>query len=118
MTKRSGLACWTRRQHVADLDLLITQDHSINEQLYQLSALGKRQPLQAWLDAPAKALKPLRCCHHIHLLLRLRLQLAHLLPQSTPSLLHLLTFPFKFLPANNLRQIDFQQPRLLPVELS
>jgi hypothetical protein len=118
MTKRSGFACWPCRQHVADLDLPITHDHSIDEQLYQLSALGKRQVLQTWLDASAKALEPLRCCHHIHLLLRLRLQVAQLLPQSTLCLLHLLTFPFKFLPANNLRQVDFQQPRLLPVELS
>ncbi len=117
MTKRRGFTLRPRREDIPDLDLAIADDHPINEQLYQLSALSKRQIFQGGLDAPAKGCEPLCRRHHIHLLLRLRLQLTQLLRQACLGLGHLLAFALEFVTANDLGQVDFQQPRLLPLEV-
>ncbi|HSH83236.1 MAG TPA: hypothetical protein VLA19_32280 [Herpetosiphonaceae bacterium] len=117
MTKRDVFALWSCRQHVADLNPAIADDHSINQQFHQLPSLGKRQVLQGRLESTTKGLKPFRRCHHIYLFVCLRLQLAQLLHQACLCLAHLLAFAVEFVPANHLGQIHLQQPRLLALKL-
>ena len=44
---------WSRGHDIADLHLRIINDDPINEQFDQLSALGKRQVVERWLQALA-----------------------------------------------------------------
>jgi hypothetical protein len=92
-------------------------DDVIDEQLYQLSALGKRELVQGGLQPPAKGLKSLSPRGDIPLLLRLSLELAQLLGQAMLSLRHLLSFALELVTPNNFCEVDFQQPSLLPFEL-
>ena len=55
--------------------------------------------------------------HHIHLLLRLGIELAQLPGQTMVALGHLPTFPLELLVANDFGQGDVQQPGLLAFEL-
>jgi hypothetical protein len=53
----------------------------------------------------------------IHLLLRLRLELAPLLGQAMLRVRHLLSCALELVTPDDLRQLDFQQPGLLSFEL-
>ena len=92
-------------------------DDVIDQQFHQLSALGKRELVQGGLQPPAKGLEPLGQGGDIHLLLRLSLELAQLLCQAVLGLRHLLSFALELVTPDDLRQVDFQQPGLLPFEL-
>src|SRR4029450_10783873 len=59
MTKGGGFSLGARGDHIANLHLVMGDDDVIDEQLYQLSALGKRELVQGGLQPPAKALKAL-----------------------------------------------------------
>ena len=117
MTKRGGFSLGARGDHVANLHLVMGDDDVIDQQFHQLSALGKRELVQGGLQPPAKGLEPLGQGGDIHLLLRLSLELAPLLCQAVLGPHHLLSFAFEFIAPDDLRQVDFQQPRLLPFEL-
>ena len=117
MTKRGGFSLGARGDHVANLHLVMGDDDVIDEQLYQLSALGKRELVQGGLQPPAKGLQALGQGGGIHLLLRLSLELAQLLGQAMLRVRHLLSFALELVTPDDLRQIDFEQPGLLPFEL-
>ena len=79
MTKWGGFACGTGGHHIADFHLRIVNDDTINEQCHQLSALGKGQVVQSRLDTLAKDLDSLGQRDHMHVLLRLGIELPQLL---------------------------------------
>jgi hypothetical protein len=117
MTKGGAFSRRTGRQDVADLDLAVGDDDTIDQEFDQLSALGKIQVFQGRLDALAEGPDAFRQFGHIDLALRLGIQLAQLLRQTVLGLLHLLSFALEFVAANNLGQIGIQQPRLLALKL-
>ena len=117
MTKGGVFPRRTGWQDVADLDLAVGDDDTINEQFDQLSALGEREVFQGRVDALAEGADSFRQFGHIDLALRLGIQLAQLLGQTVVGLLHLLSFTLEFVPPNNLGQIRIQQPRLLAIKL-
>jgi hypothetical protein len=92
-------------------------DDVIAEQFYEWSALGKAELVQGGLHSLAKRLEALSQGGDIPLLLRLRLELAHLLGQAVVGVGHLLSFALKLLTPDDLGQVDLQQPGLLPFEL-
>ena len=117
MTKRGGFPLGAGGHHIANLHLAVGDDDVIDEQFYQLSALGKRELLQGGLQPLAKGFKSLGQRGDIHLLLRLGLELAQLLGQALLGVRHLLSFALELVTPDDLRQVDFQQPGLLPFEL-
>jgi hypothetical protein len=54
MTKDGRLTLWTGRDNVSKLHLLITDDDTIDQQLYQLPSLGKIQPVKRYLEPVAQ----------------------------------------------------------------
>jgi hypothetical protein len=117
MTKWGGFPLGARGDHVPNLHLIIGDDDAIDQQFYQLSALGKRESVQGRLHFSAKCFESLGQSRDIHLLLRLRLQLTQLLRQASLGLGHLLSFAFELVTPDDLGQIDFQQAGLLPFDL-
>jgi transposase len=93
MTKTDVLAGRRRREHLADLDIIVRDDHTVDEQFDQLALLLEGGLLQTALEALAHGFDRLREASQIPLLLRIGLQLVvlalhrlHLLLQgrSTP----------------------------------
>jgi hypothetical protein len=80
VTKWGGFAFGPCGHPIADCHLGIVNDDTINEQFHQLSALGKGQVVERWLQALAKLLKALGQRSHIHVLLCLSIELPQLLP--------------------------------------
>jgi hypothetical protein len=117
MTKRDGFPLGACGDDVPNLHLVVGDDDAIDQQFHQLSALGKRELVQGRLHLPAKRVESLGQGSDIHLLLRLRLQLAQLLRQALLGLGHLLSFAFELVAPDDLGQIDLQQAGLLPFEL-
>ena len=117
MTKGGGFPLGTGGHHVANLHLVVRDDDTINQQFYQLSALGKRQLVQGRLHLSAKRFESLGQNRDVHLLLRLCIQLTQLLRQAVLGLSHLRSFALELVAANDLGQIDFQQAGLLSFKL-
>lgn len=78
MTKGCCLSLGTGRHHVSNLDLVMVDDHAINEQLYELPLLGQGTLGQGRLDSLAKGFETLRHGSHLDLLLGLSLKLVQL----------------------------------------
>jgi hypothetical protein len=78
MTKGRCLSLGTGRHHVSNLDLILVDNHAINEQFRELSLLSKGTLGQGRLDTLAKGCKPLRYGRHLDLLLGLSLKLVQL----------------------------------------
>ncbi len=117
MTKGCGFAFGARGHDIANFHLVIIDDHAINEEFDQLSALGKSQLGQGRTEPLAKSLDALSEGCNVHLLLRLGIELAQLVGQAVVRLGHLLMFPLELVAVNNIGQIDLQQPGALAFEL-
>ena len=117
MTKRGGFPLGARGHHIANLHLAVGDDDVIDEPFYQLSALGKRELVQGGLQPPAKGFTSLGQRGDIHLWLRLGLERAQLLGQALLGVRHLLSCALARVTPDDLRQVDFPQPGLLPFEL-
>ena len=117
MTKWGGFSRGARGDPRANLHLGMGDDDVINEPLPQLSALGTRALVQGGLQPPAKGLQAVGQGGGIHLWLRLRLELAQLLGQALLGVRHLLSFALELVTPDDLRQINFPQPGLLPFAL-
>jgi hypothetical protein len=89
----------------------------IDEQFHQLSALGKVELVQGRVHLLTKRFESVGQRGDIHLLLRLGFELTQLLGQAVLGLGHLLSFAFELVTPNDFRQVDLQQPGLLPFEL-
>jgi hypothetical protein len=117
MTKGDHFPFRTGRDHIADLDFPVVDHYPIDQQLYQLSALGKAELIQGRLYTLAKSGDPLGERGNILLLFSLRIQLPQLLLQTLHGFLQLLALALEFFPPYNLCQIDIQQPGLLALQL-
>lgn len=106
MTKWGGFAFGARGHDIANFHLVIIDDHTINEEFDQLSALGKGQLGQGRTEPLAKSLDALSEGCNVHLLLRLGIELAQLVGQAVVRLGHLLMFPLELVAVNNIGQID------------
>jgi hypothetical protein len=95
----------------------IVDDDTIDEHLYQLSALSKGQFVQCGLHMLAKRLNALGESHHIDMLLCLGIELPQLLPQALLGLCHLLASALELLPLDHLCQVEIEQPSLLAFKL-
>ena len=82
MTKEGIFTIGVGRNHVADFDLVVVNDNTVNEQLNQLAALSKVKGVEGWLKSLAKVLNVLRQLEQVKLLLGLGFQLAQLMAQT------------------------------------
>jgi hypothetical protein len=97
--------------------MLVVHEYVINEQLYQLPALGEVKMLQGWLETFTKCFNVARQLPDGDLLLGLGLQLAQLLRQALLRLIQFLVFAFELTAVDHLGQIDGQQTLLLARQL-
>jgi hypothetical protein len=117
MTKGGGFPLGPRGHDVTNLHLAIGDNHPINEQFYQLAALGDRELVERRPQAVAEGFDPMRQGQDIHLLMRLRFDLSHLLPHTLRRLGQLVPFPLEFLAPDHFGEVDVEQASLLPLEL-
>lgn len=117
MTKEGIFTIGVGRNHVADFDLVVVNDNTVNEQLNQLAALSKVKGVEGWLKSLAKVLNVLRQLEQVKLLLGLGFQLAQLMAQTGLRLNQFAALALKLVPADDLSQIDFQQSTLLTFQL-
>ena len=117
MTKEGIFTIGVGRNHVADFDLVVVNDNTVNEQLNQLAALSKVKGVEDRLKSLAKVLNVLRQLEQVKLLLGLGFQLAQLMAQTGLSLNQFAALALKLVPADDLSQIDFQQSTLLTFQL-
>jgi hypothetical protein len=117
MTKGCVLACGSRWDHVTDFDRFVVNDDSVNQQFYQLSALGEIELLECRLQAPTEVVDASGELGCVQLLLGLCLQLTQLLREATLRLSNLLPFAFELVPADHLGQVHLEQAGLLALQL-
>ena len=86
MTKGSGFPLGSCRDHITNLHLAIIDNHSINEQFYQLATLGESQVGERRGQAVAEGSDTMREGEDIDLLLRLGLELPQLLAHTVLGL--------------------------------
>jgi hypothetical protein len=79
MTKDGCLTLWAGRDDVADLHLLIADDNTIDQKLYQLPLLGKIQLIKRYLEPIAERCDGIGQFDNIEMLPSLGIQLALLL---------------------------------------
>jgi len=117
MTKGGDLTFRRGGDDVADFDLLIIDDDTVNQEFDELPALGKGQLVQGRLNAAAEVLDALGMERQIALLFGLCIELAELVLQALVSIGKFLPFALELLNRNDLRQIGIQQARLLSLQL-
>ena len=113
MTKASVFTTGAGWDNVADFNFFIVNDHTINQQFYQLPALFKIQIVQGWLNALAKFLDVGCQCKGLNLLLGLMLQLSQLLQKTILGSGQFLTLSLEFVSPDDFRQVHFQETFLL-----
>jgi len=117
MTKGRVLACGGRWDHVTDFHRFVVDDDSVNQQLYQLSALGEIELLECRLQAPTEIADAGGELGRVQLLLGLRLELTYLLRQAALGLGELLPLALELGATDDLGQVDLEQARLLALQL-
>jgi hypothetical protein len=113
MTKARGFTIGAGWDDIADFHFFIVNDHSINQQFYQLPALFKIQIIQGWLKTLAKLLDIVCQCKGLNLLLGLVFQLSQLLLETVLGTGQFLALALKFFSHDDFRQVDFQETFLL-----
>jgi hypothetical protein len=78
MTKTDVLAGGGRRNHVADLDIPVRDDHAIDEQFNQLAFVFERGVVEVALEALAEVRDGLREPSQVESALRIGLEVVHL----------------------------------------
>jgi hypothetical protein len=117
MTKGRVLACGGRWDHVTDFHCFVVDDDSVDQQLYQLSALGEIELLECRLQAPAEVFDADGELGGVQLLLGLCLQLMPLLREAALRLGNLLPLALELVPADHLGQVHLEQAGLLALQL-
>jgi hypothetical protein len=117
MTKARLFAFGTGGDNIPDFHTGIVNDDPVNQQFYQLPALGKVKLVQGWFNTSAKILNVRRQFGYIELSLGLEFKLAQLLMQSVLGLVQFLPLAFKLISADNFSQEHFQQASLLAFKL-
>jgi hypothetical protein len=118
MTKGALFSFGTGWYDVPDLDCAIVNDHAIDEEFDQLSALGKGKVVQGRLKALAEGRDASSQPCDFDLLLGLCLELAKLLGQARLCMHQLLVFALELVLLDDLCQVDLQQACLLALQLS
>ena len=113
MTKTGVFTTWAGWDDIANFNFIIVNDHTINQQFYQLPALFKIQVVQGWLNSLAKLLDVICQCEGLNLLLGLMLQLSQLLLETVLGSSKFLTLSLKFVSHDDFRQVHFQETILL-----
>jgi hypothetical protein len=116
MTTRGGCPHEPRGHHVAHFPLIPGDTDVIEQQCHQWSAVGKGQLVHGGLPPRAKGRESLSQRGDIHLLRRLRLELAPQLGQALGRWPHRLSLALARVTPQELCAVDFQPPRLLPCE--
>lgn len=75
MTKGRMLACGGRLGSITDFHLIVIDDDSVDQQLYQLPALSEVELFERWLQTPTEVFNAGGKLGRVQLLLGLRLQL-------------------------------------------
>jgi len=118
LTKRGVLPRWPRRDHIADLDLPLGDDDAIDQQFHELAPLNKSEVLQRRLHASAKVGDAGAETCQIAVLLRLCVDLTHLLLQALSCLHERLMRPLEFVATDDRSQVHLQQAGFLSLHLS
>jgi hypothetical protein len=117
MTKGRVLACGGRWDHVTEFHRFVVGNDAVNQQLYQLSALGEIELLECRLQAPTEIADAGGELGEFQLLLGLRLELTYLLRQAALGLGELLPLALELGATDDLGQVDLEQARLLALQL-
>jgi transposase len=96
MTKTHVLAGGRRRDHIADLDSIVRDDHPVDEQFDQLALLLESGVLETALEALAQSFDRLREASEIPLPLRIGLHVIELALHAVHLLLHARSTPLVF----------------------
>jgi hypothetical protein len=102
---------------MADLDLVVGDDHAVDEQLGQ-PPLGEAGGCQLCSDGLAERLDPIGDGAQRQPLLGDGVQLALLSDQGGPAAVQLLALVLEFGQADHLGQVDVQQPLLVALQLT
>ena len=107
MTKASVFTTGAGWDDIADFNFFIVNDHSINQQFYQLPALFKIQIVQGRLNTLAIFLDVVCQCKGLNLPMGLVLQLSQLLLETVLGSSQFLTLSLKFVSHDDFRQVHF-----------
>ena len=102
-TRRGG------RDDVADFHLFVVNDDAVDQQLYQLSALGESELIERGPQALTEIIDACGELGRVQLFLGLRLPLTQLLVQAALRLGDLLMFALEFITTDHLGQVDFDK---------
>jgi conjugative relaxase-like TrwC/TraI family protein len=105
-------------QHIADLDLVVGDDHAVDEQLDQQPPLGEGGGGQPGPDGLAERLDPIGHRAKLQPLLGDRVQLPLLGGQRGPVAVQLLALALQLRQSDHLGQVGVQQPLALAFQLS
>jgi hypothetical protein len=117
MTKTHLLAACRGRDHVADLDLLIRDDHAVDQQFDQLAFVFKAGLLEPRAHPLAKLLHGLGDPCQLHVFGGAGFQLTQLGGESLQPLFQFLPSPLVFFQENHARQIGLRQPLDLVLDI-
>jgi hypothetical protein len=110
MTKTGLLAACGGRDHVADLDLLVGDDYTVNEQFDQLAFLFKARLFESGTYSLTKLLHGLGDPGQLHMFGGAGFQLTHLSGNSFQALFQFVPSPLVFFQGNHTCQICIRQP--------
>ncbi len=116
MTKTDMFASWAGRDHITDFHVFILDDHSIDEQFYQLSFLFKTGVFQPTLDIVTEILngnsQARKFIVPVHLMNQLVFQILHALE----PILKIGSPPLVLGHGNDLIQVSFSEPIQLSLQ--
>jgi len=118
LAKRAVRACRRGREHVADLDLVVGDDDSVDEQFGQLPSLRERGRGKSGPDGLAECLDAVGDDLQLHALAGGGVQLALLGRQRGLAAVQFVAFALEFSQPDDLGEVGVQQPLLLAVELA
>jgi hypothetical protein len=116
MTKAHLLAAGAERDDIADLDLAVGDQHTIDQQLDELPLLGKVGAGQAGSNPRAEVGRRGSPAGEFGLPIHLGLQLVHLRTQRLQPLFQRLPSALVFRQREDGEQVGFGQPLQLPLE--
>jgi hypothetical protein len=115
LAKRAVRSAGGGREHVADLDFAVGDDHAVDEQLSELPPLLEGGGGQPGPDGLAEALDPAGDSAEFQPLLRDGVQLALLGEQRGTAAVQVLALTLQLRQSDDLGQVGVQQPLLLAV---
>ena len=118
LAKRAMRPIGGDREHVADLDLVVGNDHPVDEQLGQLPPLLERGGGESGADGLAECLDPVGDGAEFQPQPRRGIQLALLGEQRGAAAVQFLPLAFQLRQRDHLGEVGVEQPLLLALELA